>query len=170
MLADNSLFSNHKGKGKSLGKGIGKTISVGSGKGRGKGQLALEDLPPLEKTAEKLLDEALNKARRMRDLCFNTASNYEEAMLDVKKSKFWSKAAQKDADFALAELKALGESLKKFLMKKVFEIAVVKTRLVGAGKHVKDCLLQIREFRQMAAKAGSVYTGSTKDMSTKGKK
>ena len=162
MLADTSLFNNYKGS-----KGFGKSYlsGIGSAAAKGKGRpplLAIKDVPkppPPEKSHEKLVEEALAKARKMRDLAYATATNYEDANTEVKKSKFWSKAAQKDADVKLTELKTAAETLKKFLStKKTDDINLIKGRIMECGIVVKACIGSIKEFKHLSAKTGSVAT------------
>ena len=83
----------------------GKGLPALKGKGKGKpGLLALLDKDkkptkdPVDKTPEQLLEDALSKARKMRDLATNTITSMEEQVSLTRKSKFWSKTAQKEAE------------------------------------------------------------------------
>jgi len=98
----------------------------------------------------------VNKGKKMRDLCFSTVNNYQDVLQVVKKSKFWSRAAQKDAEEKLEELKHTAEDLKKFLVKGPKDIESIKRKLLPAGLLVRTCQNNIKEYKQLAARAGSV--------------
>ena len=168
LLNDTSMFTNFRGKG--IGKGLAKGAPAikGNGKGKagGKGFLAILDLPPqkepAEKTPEKLLEEALTKAKKMKDLAANTASSMEEQIKLTKKSKFWSRVAQKEAEENLEKVNEAHAVLKKFLQRQnITDIDLVKGRIMECGLVVKVAVSQIREYKQLLLKASSV-AGSTK--------
>ena len=156
MLGDTSVFSQFRGKGLGKGHGEGGKCKL---KGKGPAFLAILDKPraaPKEKTEKQLVDDACNRGRKMRDLCFATANNFQDALELVKKSKYWSKAAHKDADQKLAELKSMGDSLKKFLSKGPSDVPLIKGTIMEAGLVVKAALVSIREFKALAVKSASV--------------
>ena len=153
LLTDQSLYSMEMGKG--LGKGVGgKGLLMLKGKGKGHHQ------PEQPKSEESLLDDALQKARKMRDMCNNTLSNLEESVQAVKKSKFWSKAAQEDAQQLMADLQNEVGTLKKALLKKTVSLEEVK-EIVQAALKFKECQHSVKEFRQLANKTGSVAASSS---------
>ena len=85
----------------------------------------------------------------------------EESIESVKKSKFWSKAAQKDAQQLADEMQHEIGALKKVLLKKTVSLEEVKEVVVQAAFKFKECHLSVREFRQLANKTGSVAASSS---------
>ena len=163
LLNEASMFTNFRGKG--LGKGTPAVKGTGKGKG-GKGLLAILDnppqLPPAEDTPEKLLEKALSKAKKMRDIAMNTITSMEEQINLTKKSKFWSREAQKEAEENVDKLKEAHATIKKFLQRQnITDIDLVKGRIMECGLVLKVAMSQIREYKQILSKASSV-AGSTK--------
>jgi hypothetical protein len=142
-----------KGTSKGLGKGKGKTP-----------QLAIEGA---EKTDAQLLEEARSKAKKMRDLAFATVANFEDALAQMKKCKYWSKAAQKDSETILVELKYVADDLKKFIGKNSDDLELWKGKIMYCAVSVKKGTNQIKELKMIAAKTGSVATGHTASKSKK---
>jgi hypothetical protein len=141
MLGDSAVFANRHG-----GKGLAKGAIKGVGKNKPK-FLAIEDDkkdPKPPKSDEKLIDEALSKAKKMRDLAFSTVANYEDAMNAVKHSKFWSKAANKDALAGLQELQEAADSLKKFTSKLILDLDLIKGKIMDCGLGVKKATSSIK--------------------------
>ena len=160
-LADQALLSsssNAKGAGKT-GLGKGKHGAGGLGKGGlGKGGLGKGQKPevvPPPKSQEALTDEAMNKCRKMRDMAGATTSSFEEALALVKRCKFWSKAAERDALALLETLKECALELKGFLMRKHPDMESMKVSVLAAAFKVKECQAEIREFKQLANKTSS---------------
>ena len=161
LLNNTSSIMTQKGKGKGL------PALKGTGKGK-PGLLALLDKggppkkDPVDKTPEQLLDDALSKAKKMRDLAANTVTSMEEQVMLTKKSKFWSKIAQKEADDHVQKIKDAASSMKKFLQKQnITDVDLVKGRIMECGLAVKLAQNQIREYKHLLMKASSV-AGSTK--------
>lgn len=155
MVADSQLWStkfNEKGSGK------GSTLTKGKGKGKGGEPPEL----PKPKSEEELLEEACSKTRKLRDLCTSTVANMEETILSVKKSKFWSKAAQKDAQVYTEGLQAEAGNLKKMLLKKNVTIEDLKDASLKAATMVKECQGHVREWKQLANKASSKASGCSR--------
>jgi hypothetical protein len=154
LLADSALFSSTL-----TAKGTGKG-NLAKGKKGLKGKTLEKDgkNPPVpaQKSEEELLADALTKARKMRDMTASCISNFEEALADVKKSKFWSKAARKDADSLLEELQSLEKDLKSVLIKRSVGLEALKKKIMEAALKVKEASCQIKEFRHLAGKTGSV--------------
>ena len=158
LLNDSALFSRPAAKG--LGKGSTKGIADGKGKGKGKvngQQLALED----EKDEAKLLESAKGKAKKMRDLAWATVANFEDSLTQMKHCKFWSKAAQKDSELILHELKVSADELKKFIGKGSDDIELWKGKIMQTGIHVKKGTNQLKELKLLVNKSGSVAAGSS---------
>ena len=159
MLGDSSLFSGaSKGKGNGLAKGLGK------GKLKGlPGQLALEDdkeeKPP--KSDAQLITEALTKAKKMRDLAFGTVANIEDALTTVKGSKFWTKAAHRDASEVMAEVQEAADGLKKFINKPILDEDLIKGKIMECGLLTKKGQNLVKEINGLCNKASSV-AGSSK--------
>ena len=151
MLGDTSLLAASdlsKGKGKSMSD-----LAKGKGKGKGKGrQLALEDTP---RTEEQLLEDAQLKCRKMRDLCSKTLADLELSIQAVKKSKFWSKVAQKDADELKSELEIQCGELKMVLLKKSDDYDKLKSVCLEAAGYVKSAIVQMKEFKGLVHKTAS---------------
>ena len=88
-------------------------------------------------------------------MCNNTMSSLEEAVFLMKKSKFWSKAAQKDTGVSMSELQEELGALKKVLCKKSVSLEEVREVVVKAATKVKEIQLQVRELKQLANKTNS---------------
>ena len=147
-----------KGKGKSdLGKG---KVHKGKGKGLGKGPQDPNPPEPVPKTEEEQLDDALSKARKMRDMTMATWANFELSLEAVKKSKFWSKAAQKDALVLKDQLEAHGQELKNVLLKHAGNLEKIKGAVVSAAGTVKEAQGQMKEYKQLTNKALSKASSS----------
>jgi hypothetical protein len=160
LLADSALFSSTltvKGAGKGgLSKGFsGKGLAKGV-KGKDAAAAAAAAAALADQSEEEKLGLALSKARKMRDITASCISNFEEALAGVKKSKFWSKAARKDADNLLDELQTLAKGLKFILMKKGVGLEAVRNKILEAASKVKEASCQIKEFRHLAGQTGSV--------------
>ena len=158
MLGDSAVFSNKV-------KGSGKAAIAAGGKAGGKSKpsfLAIEDDKPEkpEKTEEQLIDGALGEAKKMRDLALATIANYENATQKVKSSKFWSKAAHKDAEQGLRSLNLAADDLKKFISKPKMGLGLIKGKIMECGLAVKTATASIREMNQLANKTGSTASSS----------
>ena len=77
---------------KEKGKGSGKTFDI-----LGKGTRPKNDDPKPRSEGEQL-EDAITKCKKMRDLCSKTAQELQLLIKEVKVTKLWSKAAQKDSD------------------------------------------------------------------------
>jgi hypothetical protein len=155
MLSDSTIFSSSSlGKGKGGGKALdlGKGKGKGLGKGKGKEPPEPEDHPMTE---GELLEAAQRKCRKMRDLCAKTASDLELRVKDAKKTKFWSKAAQRDADELQVSLQKQCGELKMVLLKKSDQYETMKQVCVEAAGKVKEALVQMKEFKQLVHKTSS---------------
>jgi hypothetical protein len=139
------------------GKGLGK----GKVKGKGKGEpLAIEDGEEVEeKSQEELLEEALGKAWKMRDLCSSCIYTYEDAERELAKSKYYSTALKKDIASTKENLDDACKLLKSVLVKKKVTLEQVKHACVTAAAQVKATQSQIKEFRQLANKTASKASG-----------
>lgn len=161
LLSDSNLMATTelcKGKGKAdLGKGKANTKGKGHGSRKG-------DYPnppePTPKTEEELLEDALVKCRKMRDMTMATWANFELALQPLKKSKFWSKAAQKDAEVLKDQLEFHGKELKNCLLRHAGNFDKIKGAVVEAAGTVKEAQAQMKEFKQLASKALSKATSS----------
>ena len=138
------------GKGSNLGKG---SLAKGKGKeGRQKKQLALTDKP---KTEEELLEDALTKARKMRNLIGTTLGNFEEAYSSFRRTKFCTAKARHDAEAVQDALKE-AEKMKKLLLGKAVSYEGAKALLVEAATTVKEAQAEIKEFKHMSLSSRSV--------------
>ena len=154
MVSDNMWSTKY------LEKGSGKGQSLTKGKGKGKG--GEPPAPPVPKSEEDMLEEAYSKTRKMRDLCTSTVANMEESVLMVKKSKFWSKAAQKDAQSYIEGLSNEIVNLKKMLLKKNVSYDELKEASMQAAAVVKECQAYVKEWQQLANKASSKASSSSR--------
>ena len=119
--------------------------------------MALEDEPLQEKTLEEQITMAESKCRKMRDICLITLNNIDESLAAVKKSKYWSKSAQKDAEDLRGRLEDQIKTLKKVLTsKKDSDLEELKATIIQAAGVVKECQLAIKEHKQVANKTMSV--------------
>ena len=74
---------------------------------------------------------------------------------DAKKTKFWSKAAQKDADELKGRLQAQHGGFKTVLLKKNEDYVKMKEVCVEAAVKVTEALAQMKEFKQLVHKTSS---------------
>lgn len=95
----------------------------------------------------------------MRDLTTSTTANFELALQGVKKTKFWSKAAQKDAEALLHELEQFAKQLKDVLMKHSNNLEMMKEVVIHAAQKVKEACIQIKEFKLLINKTSSKASG-----------
>ena len=152
-MVDKGKGSLAKGNIKGLGKGIGR-----GGLGKGKG-----GEPPEPKSEAQQLAEAYTKAKKMRDFSTTLLSSMSDCIQVARKSKYWSKNAQKDADDLMAKLENEIAALKKVLLKDKSSVDELKCMVLHAAEVVKECQTACREYRQVANKAGSsVSSGSRK--------
>ena len=139
------LTTSMKPKGKGLGKGDT------SGKNKDTKPLAIED----KKSDEELLEEALSKARKMRELCTSCLYAYEDAERELKASKYYSTALKKDILATKEKMDVHCKQLKNCLVKKTVSLEVVKQACVTAAAQVKHNQGQIKELRQLTHKTAS---------------
>ena len=83
---------------------------------------------------------------KMIDLCSKTAQELQLLIKEVKVTKFWSKAAQKDADNLLIGLKDEVSDLQTALLKKSKTSKSSEVCLTSAAK-VKDVQTQMKEYK-----------------------
>ena len=91
----------------------------------------------------------------MRDLLGTCLAKMEEQLLDVKKSKYWSKSAQNDADLLVASVIDRQNALKKAIGKKSLDVDDLKNIIMkGAGVY-KEVQASLKEWKGIANKTGS---------------
>jgi hypothetical protein len=73
----------------------------------------------------------------------------------VRKTKFWSKHAQKDADTLQKELQEQCGLLKTVLLKKSDNYEKLKEVCLGAAEKVKYAIAQMKEFKSLVNKTSS---------------
>ena len=165
VLADNNLFSasaGEKGKG-GLAKGTSKGMLKGGGKGSwGKGTPHQGQDPPAPKDDATQLAEAINKVRKMRDYCSNVVSMLQDQVQEVKKSKFWSKHAQKDAVDLIEKLTDQVAALKKVLSNSGTTVDGMKEAVLEAALVCKECKESCKGWKQIANKSSSVESNGSK--------
>ena len=149
MITDGSVLATELAP---LGKGAGKGDLGKGGKGKGKAKPPGAPQPTEPKSEEELLEEAFCKVRRMRDCCSKVMSDMEETLNSLKKSKFWSKAAQKDAMQYIIDMDECMKDLKKALLKKSVTLEDLKKLLCTVATKVKECQMQLKEYKQLANK------------------
>jgi hypothetical protein len=142
---DNLPVSLGKGKGKDGGKGF-------EIPGKGKRPKPKEDRP---KTEEEQLEDAVTKCKKMRDVCNKTVSDLQLLIKSAKGTKFWSKAAQNDADNLVEELKTAGTELQQVLLKKSNNFDRLKEACLDAATQVKKTSLQMKEYKSLLHKTQS---------------
>ena len=139
------------------GKGGGKSAAIHDAKGKSKGKG--KNVPPateaVPKSEEALLEDAQSKCRKMRDLCAKTAADLEISISQVRKTKFWSKHAQKDADTLTKDLREQCGLLKTDLLKKSDNFDKLKEVCLGAAEKVKFAIGQMKEFKSLVNKTTS---------------
>ena len=166
ILADASLFSSSDGpQGKGgLAKGTPKGMLKGGGKGSwGKGTTPNQgEDPPAPKSDAEQLADAINKVRKMRDYCNNQVSSVQDQVKESKKSKFWSKHAQKDALDLMEKLNGQVDALKKELSKSGTTVDGMKDAVLEAAQVCKERKESRKEWKQIANKSSSVASKSSK--------
>ena len=166
ILADASLFSSSDGpQGKGgLAKGTPKGMMKGGGKGIwGKGALPNQgEDPTAPKSDAEQLADAINKVRKMRDYCNTQVSSMHDQVNESKKSKFWSKHAQKDALDLIEKLNDQINALKKVLSKSGTTVDGMKEAVIEAAQVCKECKEARKEWKQIANKSCSVASKGSK--------
>ena len=152
FLADEGSLPLAKGK----GKGCGKSFDV-PGKGK---RAKIDDLKP--RTEDEQLDNAVSKCKKMRDLCNKTVQDLQLLIKQAKGTKFWSRAAQKDADTLLDALKSEVDDLQSSLLKKSKDFEKLKEVCLKAAGKVKEVLSQMKEYRGLLHKTSSKASNSNK--------
>ena len=92
---------------------------------------------------------------KMRDLCSKTAQELQLLIKEVKVTKFWSKAAQKDADNLLIALKDEVSDLQTALLKKSKDFEKLKEVCLKSAAKVKDVQTQMQEYKGLLHKTSS---------------
>ena len=141
-------------------RALQKDLEKVSSRGMPGQQLALED-EKTEKSDAQLLLEAQNKGKKMRDIAFATLANLEDSLKQMKHCKFWSKAAQKDSELVVHELKVAADDLKKFIGKNSDDLELWKGKIMQCAIHVKQGTNQLKELKLLANKTGSVGAASS---------
>ena len=153
MLGDASIWA---GDDLGKGKGGGKSLAIlEKGKSKGKGKNVPPATEAVPKSEEALLEDAQSKCRKMRDLCAKTAADLEISISQVRKTKFWSKHAQKDADTLTKDLREQCGLLKTVLLKKSDNFDKLKEVCLGAAEKVKFATGQMKEFKSLVNKTTS---------------
>ena len=153
MLGDASIWA---GDDLGKGKGGGKSLAIlEKGKSKGKGKNVPPATEAVPKSEEALLEDAQSKCRKMRDLCAKTAADLEISISQVRKTKFWSKHAQKDADTLTKDLHEQCGLLKTVLLKKSDNFDKLKEVCLGAAEKVKFAIGQMKEFKSLVNKTTS---------------
>ena len=161
LLSTTQPLSKGKSKGSSpsaLGKGKSKpgAKSKALGHGKGKLQLALEDGSPDEvKVPAETQAEALQKARKMRDLIMSTLSNLEESIEKGQGSKWVSPNHVAEAQGIVSSLQKDLESMKKYLgAKSGIDVSALKAML-GAAAQVKEAKDTTKELASLCNKTST---------------
>lgn len=161
-MADTSLFASSEGKG-GLAKGCPKGLAKGMMKGFGKGKGGTpKDDPPLLQDDATQLAVAINKVRKMRDMCGIMVSALQDSVQEAKKGKFWSKAAQKDVDKTMGKLEDQIQSLKKVLSKGGSTVDDMKECVLNAALVCKEVKDEIKGYKALAHKTSSVTSKTSK--------
>ena len=135
------------------------------GKGKGKGKavpplLAIKDdpefpppAPPAPKTEEELVEEALQKCRKMRTLLQNQVSTLEEHLQNLKGNKFWTKEAAKEAQEHKNSMQANIDILQKLVQAKTKKpLESFQSALLVAAAVVKTNLKSNKDYAQLIIK------------------
>ena len=133
------------------GKGSSKGLEV-FGKGKRNKAPAATNEP---RTEAEQLEDAVSKCKKMRDVCNKTVSELQLLIKDCKGTKFWSKAAQKDADTFLSQLKDAEQELQKTLLKKGTTFERFKDVCLTAANTVKSVKEQMKEYKGLLHKTCS---------------
>ena len=144
-----------------LGKGKGK----GSEKGFptiGKGKRPKPIADPEPRSDEAQLEDAMKKCKKMRDVCNKTLGELQLLIKDCKGTKFWSKAAQADANSLLDALKGEGQELQAVLLKKSATFEKLKEVCLKAAGTVKTVMAQMKEYKGLMHKTSSKASDKTK--------
>ena len=144
--------------GKGKGKGSLKGLEV-FGKGKRPRAVANENEP---RTETEQLEDAVSKSKKMRDVCNKTVNELQLLIKDCKGTKFWSKAAQKDADNLLDGLKQAGQELQTVLLKKSANFELLKDVCLKAASTVKSVTTQMKEYKGLLHKTSSKASRTSK--------
>ena len=98
----------------------------------------------------------------MRDLSTMMMSRMQDCLQVAKKSKYWSKSAQKDADALIGKLETSTSALKKVLMKGSCTVDELKAMVLDTAEVVKECQMSCKEYKQVANKTGSLVSKGSK--------
>ena len=162
LLSTTQPLSKGKSKGSSpsaLGKGKSKpgAKSKALGHGKGKLQMALEDgSPDEEKVPAETQAEALQKARKMRDLIMSTLSNLEESIEKGQGSKWVSPNHVAEAQGIVSSLQKDLASMKKYLAaKSAIDVSALKKAMLGAAAQVKEAKDTTKELASLCNKTST---------------
>ena len=101
------------------------------------------------------MEDALKKCKKMRDVCNKTVNELQLLIKDCKGTKFWSKAAQADADTLLGGLKVAAADLQTVLLKKSKTFEKLKEVCLQAAETVKSVGIQMKEYKGLMHKTSS---------------
>ena len=144
--------------------GVNLTLVKGKGKGQAKGK-GKEPPPapdPEARTDEEQLEDAKKKCKKMRDVCNKALNDLLVLIKECKGTKFWSKAAQAEADTFVKALKETGEELQAELLKKSKTFEKLKEVCLKAAVSVKSVMVQMKEYRGLMNKTSSKASNKNK--------
>ena len=119
-----------------------------------------EDAPPEPRSEVQLLEEAMVKARKMRDLAAKTIADFEEGVTMVSATQFWSKKAKTGTDLLKAHMEESLKQLKQVMGSKTKTLELLKQKMIACGQEVKTLQAHDKEHKQLANKTFSKASGS----------
>ena len=97
----------------------------------------------------------------MRDFATTMLSSTQDCVHMAKKSKYWSKSAQKDAEALMTKLDDEVAALKKALIKNC-TVDDLKSLVLQTAGVVKECQTACKEYKVVMNKTGSVASKNSK--------
>ena len=107
------------------------------------------------RTEAEQLEDAVAKCKKMRDVCNNTVSELQLVLKDVKGTKFWSKAAQRDAEYLLQDIMDASTQIQKVLLKKSSNFEALQEVCLMAATKVKSTAQEMKEYKALLHKTCS---------------
>lgn len=164
-----SLLTEARKGGKGKGKGQeslvkGQQKGKGKGKNKGQGMLALENGKVEEATEEEQWKELLSKGKKARDQASKAKDDCEASLQKADLAKRLTKPAKKDTEALLDGLAKKVGALKNVLANqgKAMPLSKAKALLVDVVSKVKEVKGETKELNQLANRAGSKASQSSK--------
>ena len=94
--------------------------------------------------------------QKMRDVTNRTLKDLEVLVKEVKASKFWSKAAQKEACIMMEKLTTASAEIQKVLLKKSGDYKKLKETCLKTASIVKEAAGHMKDYKGLLHKTSSI--------------